>query len=89
MIHFLIDIDFDQPKVVVIVASMLGDKFTRQCIIEAIQSRTDWNHANVVKKLIGYCVDLQTNHELIKKLISSAWDKTITANAFKGSWEQK
>mmetsp|Transcript_7271 Transcript_7271/g.10286 ORF Transcript_7271/g.10286 Transcript_7271/m.10286 type:complete len:566 (+) Transcript_7271:123-1820(+) len=85
-----VDIDFDQPKVAVILASMIDENFTCDYVVLALQAKSvaNWNRTNMVEKLIGHCKDVQTNHERIRQELSE-WEQQLTAKAFEAALQEE
>jgi hypothetical protein len=75
-----VDLDFDQPKVAEVVASVISN-FSCKHVVAAINNCPEWNKASVIQKLLPYTKDLKENQESILVQLSE-WDKTVTKSAF-------
>lgn len=76
----LVDLDFDQPKVALLVALQIPN-FTCQYTVAAIRAASEWNRSTMVEKLIPLNKDLTRNKQTILAELSE-WDKTVTERAF-------
>jgi hypothetical protein len=76
----LVDLDFDQPKVAVVVAEQIAN-FTCQCVVAAVRAASEWNRSTMVDKLVPLCTDLVANKHIILDELSD-WDKIVTERVF-------
>lgn len=82
-----VDMEFYQASV----ASMIAEKipnFTCSYVTAAMTVVKDWNRGQLVEKLLPFCTDLQQNHLQIKNKLS-AWDQTVTEQAFQNALNSK
>jgi hypothetical protein len=76
----LVDLDFDQPNVAVVVAEQIPN-VTCQYVVAAVRAASKWNRPTMVEKLVPFCTDLVTNQQIILAELSD-WDKIVTERVF-------
>jgi hypothetical protein len=79
-----VDSDFDETRVAVAVAQLVGGKFTCDYVVTALKVVSDWNRSNVCEKLLPYCADLKDNQGKIQSELSD-WEKLVTQMAFENA----
>jgi len=70
-----VKLDADRPRVASLLAQHIGAKFTCEYAEVAAKS-TDWNRASIVKAILPNCVDIKTNHDIIRKSLTD-WDLAV------------
>jgi hypothetical protein len=61
--------------------------FTCQYVVAAHRSVADWNRGTLCEKLLPFCADLTSNHEIIRRELTD-WEQLSTASAFQTALEQ-
>jgi hypothetical protein len=79
-----VDSDFDETRVAVAVAQLVGGKFTCDYVVTALKVASDWNRSHVCEKLLPYCADLKANQGKIQSELSD-WEKLVTQVAFENA----
>ena len=74
---------FDQPRVATLLAPHLA-VFSCAHAAAAVRNSSEWNRSAVAQWLLPHCVDIATDHELIRNELNE-WDRTVTANDFQAA----
>ena len=74
-----VNMDFDQPRVAVLLAPVVngGDNFSCEYCAAAVRCTSEWNRSTIVERLVPHCIDLAFNKHLIQSELSE-WDQLIT-----------
>lgn len=89
-----VHIDFDQPRVAELLAQNYRRRhshhhhnnnnhpgFTCAHLGHAVRNTAEWARADMVIKLLPYCVDVATHQNLVRKELND-WQRTVTEEAF-------
>jgi len=76
-----VNIDSDQPRVAVLLAPHIRPRFTCQYAAVAIRNSGEWTRSNMVERLLPFCDDVRTEHQVIRAELN-AWERTVTDPAF-------
>jgi len=81
-----VNLDFDQPKVAVWLASHLcteasSSSFTCEYVAAAVSNTADWNRITMVQRLLPFCSDLQEKKSLITQVLTP-WELTVLVDDF-------
>lgn len=90
-----VNIAFDQSRVATLLTpyvnggvggnnnnnSNSSSSFTCQYAAAAVRNASTWNRANMTQQLVSLCVDIATEHELIRAELNE-WERCVTAQNF-------
>ena len=85
-----VNMDFDQPRVALLLVPVLngGENFTCSFCAAAVRGAAAWNRAAMVEHLVSFVVDLAINKHLILAELSH-WDQIITEECITRSLSQR
>jgi hypothetical protein len=76
-----VNLEMDQPRVAVVLANTIGYRFTCEYGRAAVNNVADWNRPTTALKILPYCVDIVTNHGIIREVLTD-WEQTVTYREF-------
>jgi hypothetical protein len=84
-----VNVDFDQPKVAILLAQHIngGCYFTCHYAAEAVKNTSEWNRSTMATQLIPMCVDITTHHALIRAELNE-WELTVAARDFEDATDR-
>ena len=85
-----INMDFNQPRIAILLAPLLngGENFTCEYCAAAVRSTAAWNRSTMVENLVDFVVDLAINKHLILAELSH-WDQIITEQCINESLSRR
>jgi hypothetical protein len=83
-----VNIDFDQTRVAAMLVPYVngGNNFTCRYAAAAVKYASEWNRSNMAQRLVPLCVDIASNHELIRAQLTE-WEQVVTGRDFEDALE--
>jgi hypothetical protein len=76
-----VNIEMDQPRVAVLLATHMNSAFTCAHAAAAIQNAAEWTRYTMVERLLPLCSDFSTNQRLVREQLN-VWELTVTQQYF-------